>query len=96
MASRIAKCYSFARGTFKCPCVLGVLPEGARKGREMGERLTQEQRKALQEANVTIIRSFDWATSRMGYSFWAKVYCELDRILTGAAFGTAILPLEVD
>ena len=35
-ASRIAKCYSFARGTFKCPCVLGVLPEGARKGREMG------------------------------------------------------------
>ena len=44
------------------------------------ETLTQEQRKALHEASEMIIRSFNWATSYMGYDFWVKVYNELDRI----------------
>ena len=58
---------------------MGELPERVERGK-MGERLTQEQRKELHEASETIIRSFNWETSRMGYDFWLKVFRELDRI----------------
>lgn len=48
----------------------------------MGGKPTQEQRKELREASETILKSFDWVTSRMGYGFWVKVFSELQRIAT--------------
>ena len=46
----------------------------------MGEKLTQQQRDELADAEETIWETFDWSVSRAGYDFWVKVYNELDRI----------------
>ena len=51
-----------------------------REVREMGEKLTQQQRDKLADAEETIWETFDWSASRAGYNFWARVCRELQRI----------------
>ena len=59
---------------------MGVLPERARKGREMGEKLSLEDRVNAMKAAELISRSFTWRKSKQGREYWRKVYNELMNI----------------
>ena len=47
----------------------------------MKEKLTDERRKKLRDAGMTIFKSFDWENSRMGYEFWDLVWLEIERMV---------------
>ena len=57
------------------------MPEGARKGREMGEKLSEKDTLKVIKAALTIGKTFTWKTSMKGQEYWEGVFNELMRIV---------------